>query len=123
MHICRDEGERNYLIKVYRKTLSLVPEFDRKMDELAENAAELNRLVSIVSHNILFTYIYLQLVQQMGKTINSTRSDDTGGLHYDIIGYLVDNPAQEGLNPPIPKQRTKADQGLNHPVIAKMICP
>ena len=52
----------------------------------------------------------------------SGRSDDTGGLKYDGLNYVMDDPTTP-LTPSLTGTFSKAGRGCHHPVLARLICP
>ncbi|KIJ14905.1 hypothetical protein PAXINDRAFT_78100, partial [Paxillus involutus ATCC 200175] len=61
---------------------------------------------------------------QMTTCIGSTRSNDATRLKVWIGHYAAPNPSQATINPPIyTGSATRSHLGVNHPVLARMICP
>jgi hypothetical protein len=59
-------------------------------------------------------------VAQMREAATSARTSDTSGLKHELT-YFLPNPLKNVLTPPIPKQESKSDRGLNHPVLRYFI--
>ena len=59
----------------------------------------------------------------MNETIHGTRSIDATSLRRYIGQYLSPDPRKAGLDPPIVSGSGRAEMGLKHPVLARMLCP
>lgn len=59
----------------------------------------------------------------MSDGLVKARSDDSGSLKHIGLTYVVHDPINETLKPPIPKKKSKAGRGFNHPVLAYHLCP
>jgi hypothetical protein len=40
-----------------------------------------------------------------------------------MLNYIMKIFKEDALTPPIPKSKMKSDRGINHPVIACLLCP
>src|ERR1700721_299503 len=118
---CRDPRIQDYYVSLYRKTIVLIPDLDQQMDEIINDPARLFKLTSAVSI-IPMLGSKLTSMFQLAKAARNARSDDSGTVRYAAPGLVMENP-KEPLQPPIPRQRTKADRGFNHPVLAELLCP
>lgn len=60
----------------------------------------------------------------MNVTIKSTRSNDATRLKTYIAQYALPDPYKPAsLNPPIINTNGRAEMGLNHPILARWLCP
>lgn len=61
----------------------------------------------------------------MQVIIGQVRSEDASHLKPVIGKYAAPNPDDKDLEPPISanNHRSRAKMGLNHPQLARMICP
>ncbi|KAJ7791026.1 hypothetical protein B0H14DRAFT_3500999 [Mycena olivaceomarginata] len=60
------------------------------------------------------------LVKVMREAATSARTSDTNSLKHELI-YFLPNSLKDVLTSPIPKQESKSDRGLNHPVLRYLI--
>jgi len=60
--------------------------------------------------------------REIASGIEGARSDDTGGLKFKIIGYLLAD-TKVPLTPTIGPDDSKDIRGWNHPVTAGLLCP
>ena len=58
----------------------------------------------------------------MNRIINATRSNDCTRLRREICTYAAPDPTVSAVSPPI-HAGNATQLGLNHPVLARMICP
>ncbi|KAJ7738801.1 hypothetical protein B0H16DRAFT_1729772 [Mycena metata] len=61
-----------------------------------------------------------QLVQQMCTAATNSRTLDTNGLKHELT-YVLPNPHKDILKPPIPKEESKSEGGLVHPMLRQFI--
>ena len=59
---------------------------------------------------------------QMNKIISATRSNDCTRLCREIGTYAAPDPTVAAVSPPI-HVGSATQLGLNHPVLARMLCP
>lgn len=60
----------------------------------------------------------------MNTTIKATRSNDATRLKTCIAQYALPNPYKPAsLDPPIINANGRAEMGLNHPILARWLCP
>ena len=50
-------------------------------------------------------------------------SDDRKGLRNDGLCYMLKNPKDDVLDPPIPKAAGKSIRGFSHKTTARFLCP
>ncbi|KAI6146030.1 hypothetical protein BKA82DRAFT_20491 [Pisolithus tinctorius] len=63
------------------------------------------------------------IVAEMNITIGQIRSDDATRLRAYIGQYVAPRPLEAGVSPPITSAGSKSGMGVNHPVLARMLCP
>ncbi|KAJ7686356.1 hypothetical protein B0H17DRAFT_1204268 [Mycena rosella] len=63
-----------------------------------------------------------KLVDKMQKAATSARTADTGGLKHHLA-YVLPNPASDVIYPPVPKQESKSDRGVAHPMLRYFFLP
>jgi hypothetical protein len=60
----------------------------------------------------------------MISTIRTTRSSDATRLKPHIAQYSIPfNPFKSQIDPPVINANGRVDMGLNHPVLARFLCP
>jgi hypothetical protein len=67
--------------------------------------------------------VSLSLTGWLDKQAGKARTSDSGKLKHDGILYIPQNLQIDTIEPPILKGTSKANQGFNHPVIMRMLCP
>ncbi|KAJ6524719.1 hypothetical protein DFH09DRAFT_1189310 [Mycena vulgaris] len=65
---------------------------------------------------------WTKMVKLMQDAATSARTVDTNTLKH-CLNYLLPNPAKDVILPPIPKQESKSDRGLVHPMLRYFILP
>ncbi|KAG9312315.1 hypothetical protein JVU11DRAFT_7629 [Chiua virens] len=56
--------------------------------------------------------------------MKTLRANDTARLRDKIAGYLPRDPAKDAVIPPIyASSKSRSQMGLNHPLLARMLCP
>ncbi|KAJ7651839.1 hypothetical protein B0H17DRAFT_1215142 [Mycena rosella] len=63
-----------------------------------------------------------KLVDKMQKAATSARTADTGGLKHHLA-YVLPNPASDVIYPPVPKQESKSDRSVAHPMLRYFFLP
>ncbi|KAJ6582166.1 hypothetical protein B0H19DRAFT_524806 [Mycena capillaripes] len=56
----------------------------------------------------------------MSAAATSARTSDTSGLKH-CLDYVLPDPHKQALLPPIPKQDSKSDRGLTHPILRYLL--
>ena len=59
----------------------------------------------------------------MNDIIGSARSNDCTRLQRDIGHYVAPDPSVTAVTPPINGSSSPTQLGLNHPVLACLLCP
>ncbi|KAI6146242.1 hypothetical protein BKA82DRAFT_152771 [Pisolithus tinctorius] len=59
----------------------------------------------------------------MNITMGQIHSDDATCLRAYIGQYVAPHPLEAGVSPPIMSAGSKSGMGINHPVLAHMLCP
>ncbi|KAJ7691312.1 hypothetical protein B0H17DRAFT_1201167 [Mycena rosella] len=62
------------------------------------------------------------LVDKMQKAATSACTADTGGLKHHLA-YVLPNPTSDVIYPPVPKQESKSDRGVAHPMLCYFFLP
>ncbi|KAF8436567.1 hypothetical protein L210DRAFT_3647883 [Boletus edulis BED1] len=92
--------------RTYYKIIHLIPGFKELVDDPTKSA----ELASICN--------------KMNSDIKSTRSSDASHLKTQIPSYCLPNPHDPtSLHPPIAVGADRAELGLNHPILARWLCP
>ncbi|KAF8123643.1 hypothetical protein EV363DRAFT_1272524 [Boletus edulis] len=102
-----DPEERERFVRTYYKILQIVPSLKPVIDSNDQTKA--SELATITS--------------KMNSIIRSTRSSDATRLKPHIAQYIPFNPFKSQIDPPIVHANGRADMGLNHPVLARFLCP
>ncbi|KAG8218888.1 hypothetical protein J3R82DRAFT_4567 [Butyriboletus roseoflavus] len=100
-----DQESRDLYLRSYYKIIQIVPSLKVVIDD-PNKASELTAITS-----------------KMNMTIRTTRSSDAIHLKPHITQYILFNPFKSQINPPIINANGRADMGLNHPVLARFLCP
>lgn len=67
----------------------------------------------------MVTNYYLQI----NVTIKGLRANDTARLRDKIASYIPRDPMKDAVLPPIHPSKARSQMGLNHPLLAQMLCP
>jgi|ERR1700722_2379895 hypothetical protein len=59
----------------------------------------------------------------MSDAAGGSRSDDCGGLKHAGLAYVCLDPQTDVLMPPIVKNFSKSERGLNHKMLGALLCP
>jgi hypothetical protein len=59
----------------------------------------------------------------MNAMIKATRSSDAARLKLHIAQYTAPNPFKASFDPPIVYKNGRDEMGLNHPILARWLCP
>ncbi|KAG1801428.1 uncharacterized protein HD556DRAFT_1304535 [Suillus plorans] len=98
-----EEQQRRFLA-FYNTILDFVPGFRANLDDLSYD--ELKPYITAIS-----------------SSMSSQRSDDFSSLKYSMLEYILANCSTDTLQPPIPKSSCKSNRGVNHPRLARELCP
>lgn len=60
---------------------------------------------------------------QLGTGASRARHEDTSSLKHNILVYLLRDPSEDFLDPPITKMDPKSVRGFNHIATADCLCP
>ncbi|KAF8874233.1 hypothetical protein BD779DRAFT_1678822 [Infundibulicybe gibba] len=100
-----DKETRKYHLELFDNFMSLVPGF-------------LDLIISLQDH----TDALQSFISQLSAAAGEARSEDTNSIKTNTPLYLLVDPQQDVLQPPIPKD-CKDSRGFNHAVTAQMLCP
>jgi hypothetical protein len=100
----------------------IIPGFKDAMVKLGNQKRVRDAVCREVSLFILFSLLILCMGAQIASGIEGARSDDTSGLKFKIIGYLLAD-TKVPLTPTIAPDDLKDMRGWNHPVTAGLLCP
>ncbi|KAG2086775.1 hypothetical protein BD769DRAFT_1681033 [Suillus cothurnatus] len=98
-----EELQRRFLA-FYNTILDFIPGFRANLDDLSYD--ELKPYITAIS-----------------SSMSSQRSDDFSSLKYSMLEYILANRSTDTLQPPIPKSSCKSNRGVNHPRLARELCP
>ncbi|KAG2123251.1 hypothetical protein DEU56DRAFT_917560 [Suillus clintonianus] len=98
------EEQQTRFLAFYNTILDFVPGFRANLDNL--------------SYDELKPYI-----TAIHSSMSSQRSDDFSSLKYSMLEYILANRSTDTLQPPIPKSSCKSNRGVNHPRLARELCP
>ncbi|KAG6377893.1 hypothetical protein JVT61DRAFT_14680 [Boletus reticuloceps] len=97
---------REYSARTYYKIIQIAP----SLRPIIEDPSKFAELTAICS--------------KMNTDIKGTRSSDATHLKSSIPRYCLPNPYDPtSLSPPIINGKGRAEMGLNHPVLARWLCP
>ncbi|KAG6369478.1 hypothetical protein JVT61DRAFT_14370 [Boletus reticuloceps] len=99
---------REYSARTYYKIIQIAP----SLRPIIEDPSKFAELTAICSKVV------------MNTDIKGTRSSDATHLKSSIPRYCLPNPYDPtSLSPPIINGKGRAEMGLNHPVLARWLCP
>jgi hypothetical protein len=115
---------KEHSTRTYYKIVQLLPGLQLLVENPAKKAE-----VGIISGKVKYSsflcaYIELCVVVQMNTTIKAIRSNDATRLKTYMAQYASPDPYKpRSLNPPIVVTNGRAKLGLNHPILARWLCP
>ncbi|KAH7891070.1 hypothetical protein F5I97DRAFT_2071506 [Phlebopus sp. FC_14] len=102
---CKSSESKEHTTRTYYKIIQIVPSLKANVDDPLKST----ELMVISS--------------KMNAMIRSTQSNNATRLKTYIPQYAAPNPFKVAFNPPIVSSNGRAEMGLNHPILARWLCP
>jgi hypothetical protein len=110
---------------MHENVMKMVPTFKDVVTTLSKDPIQLEAFIAYVgtSMRIYARYKHPLTYTQLGSAAAAARQEDTASLKNDILIYILNNPSEDRLDPPLSKMDTKSARGFNHPATADCLCP